>query len=102
MALYLETNGQSNIANQKMEKHLCIFVNYPQNNWLRKLAIAKITANNNKSASTKLFLFFATKNFHLYISFGKVKLFNISTCKQIFNQKALDISGNMQITLKFV
>ena len=36
------------------------------------------------------------------MSFDKVELFDTRTCKQIFNQKALDISRNMQTTWKFI
>ena len=64
--------------------------------------MAKFAANNNESISIKLFPFFATKDLHPHISFDKVKLFNASICKQIFNQKALDISGNMYTIQKFV
>ena len=78
-----------------MERYFCTFVNYQQDDWLEKLAIAKFAANNNESASTKLLSFFATKSLHLRISFEKIELSNASTCKQILNQKALDISGNI-------
>ena len=39
---------------------------------------------------------------HSYISFDKVKLSNASTREQIFNQKSLDISRNMQTTWEFI
>ena len=80
-----ETDGQSEIANREMEKYLCTFVNYHQDDLLRKLAIAEFAANNNKSASTELFSFFATKNLHLYMSFHRVEFSDASTCKRIFN-----------------
>ena len=58
--------------------------------------MAEFTAINNKSTSIKLSSFFAFKDLHLHISFNKMELSNASTFWQIFNQKALDISGNMQ------
>ena len=85
MAFHLETNGQSEIANQELEKYLCTFVNYQQDDWQGKLAIAKFAANNNESTSNKLSLFFATKGLHLRVSFDKVELSNASTRKRIFN-----------------
>ena len=85
-----------------MEKHLCTFVNYQQNDWPGKLAMAEFAANNNESASIKLSPFFATKGLHLRISFDIVELSDISTCKQIFNQKPLNIFRNMQTTWKFI
>lgn len=67
-----------------MKKYLCIFTNYQQVDLLKKLAMVKFAANNKISASTKVFLFFITKNFHLEISFNIVELSNASTYKQIF------------------
>ena len=64
--------------------------------------MTEFAANNNKSVSTKLFLFFVTKSLHPYKSFEKVKVFDIYNHKRIFNQKALDISRNMQIISEFV
>ena len=101
-AFHPETDGQSENANQEMERHLCTFVNYQQDDWPEKLAMAKFAANNNESASTKLSPFFATKGLHPCMSFDKVELSDASTRKRILNQKALDISGNMQTTWEFV
>ena len=58
--------------------------------------MAEFAPNNNKLVSIKVLTFFAIKDLHLYISFDKVRLFNINTCKRIFNQKTLNISENMQ------
>ena len=52
--------------------------------------MTEFTANNNKSASIKLSLFFTIKSLHPCISFDIVKLSNINICEQIFKQKALD------------
>ncbi len=83
-----------------MEKHLCTFVNYQQDDWSAKLAMAKFAANNNELASIKLFPFFASKDLHSCINFDIVDLSNANTCKRIHKQKALDIFGNMEITWK--
>ena len=64
--------------------------------------MAEFAANNNESASTKLSPFFATKSLHHCMSFNRVEISDASSRKQIFNQKALDISGNIQITWEFV
>ena len=92
MAFHPEIDRQSEIVNQEIKRHLRTFVNYQQDDWLRKLAMLKFAANNNESTSTKLSPFFATKGFYPRISFNKVELSNASTCKRIFNQNALDIS----------
>ena len=54
-----ETDGQSEIANQEIEKHLSTFVNYQQDDWVDKLPMTEFAANNNNSLSTKLSPFFA-------------------------------------------
>lgn len=84
---YPETDRLSEIANQEIEKHLCIFVHYWQNDQSKKLAMAKFAANNNKSASTKQFLFLASKDLHPCMSFNIVDFFNPDTCKWIYKQK---------------
>ncbi len=99
---YSEINEQSEIANQEMERHLCTFINYQQDDWSEKLAMAEFAANNNESASPKLSSFFATKGLHSRMSFDIVDLSNASTCERILKQKALNISRNMKTTWKFV
>ena len=101
IAFHLETDGQSEIANQEMEKHLQTFVNYQQDNWSEKPAMAEFAANNNESASTKLSPFFASKGLHPRMSFDIVDLSNANTRERIYKQKALDISGNMETTWEF-
>ena len=96
-----ETDRQSEIANQEMERHLRTFVNYQQDDWSDKLAMAEFAANNNESASTKLSPFFATKGLHPRMSFDIVELSDTSTRERILKQKALDISGNMEATWEF-
>lgn len=45
--------------------------------------MAKFAATNNKSASTKLLLFFATKAMYYRINFDIVNLLNINTYEWI-------------------
>lgn len=64
--------------------------------------MTEFAANNNELTSTKLSLFFATKGLHLCMSFNIVELSNANSRKRTFKQKALDISGIMKTTWKFV
>ena len=64
--------------------------------------MAKFKANKNKSAFTKLFSFFTTKDFHPRMSFNRIDFSNTSTHELIFQQKALDISGKMEIIREFI
>lgn len=47
-----------------------MFVNYQQDDWLKKLVMAEFKANNNKLTSTKLSLFFIIQSLHPRISFN--------------------------------
>lgn len=60
--------------------------------------MAEFVANNNVSASTQLSSIFATKGLYSYMSFDIVELFDTNTHERTLQQKALDISGNMQTT----
>ena len=60
-AFYPKTDGQNEITNQKMERHLQVYVNHFQDNWIDLLPMAKFAANANLSASTKIPPFQATR-----------------------------------------
>ena len=84
-----------------MEKHLHIFVNYQQDDWSDKLPIAEFAANNNNSASTRLFPFFASRDLHSHMSFDVVDLLDTTTRKRINKKKAINISEAMQSIWKY-
>ena len=73
-AFHPETDGQSEIANQEMERHLWTYVNHFQNNWVDLLPMAKFAANANPSATTKIPLFQATRGYVPRMSFDPVNL----------------------------
>ena len=89
-------DGQSEIANQEMEKHLCIFINYQQDDWANKLLMAEFAANNNDFASTKLSPFFASQGLYPRMSFDIIYLSDKTTHEQINKKKAIDISKAIQ------
>ena len=64
--------------------------------------MAEFANYKNKLAFTTLSPFFTSKRLHPYISFDKVPFSSANTCKRIFDQKALEIFGNMQTTWKFI
>lgn len=47
-----ETDGQSEVANQEMERYLRAFCNYGQDDWTDILPIAEFAANNLESVTT--------------------------------------------------
>lgn len=89
---HLEIDGQSEIVNHEIEKHLQNFIHYQQDDWVDKLPIAKFAANNNKSISTKLTSFFVLKGLHLHISFDIIDFSESTTCKRINKKKDINIS----------
>ena len=95
MSFHLETDRQSEIANQEMEKHLRTFVNYQQDDWVDKLPMAEFAVNNNNFLSTRLSPFFASRGLHPRMSFDVVDLSDTTTCKRINKKKAIDFSEAM-------
>ena len=79
-----------------------MFVNYQQDDWSKKLAMAKFAANNNKSTITKLSPLVVTEGLDPCMSFDIVDISNVNTYKRILNKKALDISRNMETICEFV
>ena len=73
-AFHPETDGQSKIANQEMERHLRTYVNHFQNDWVNLLPMAKFAANANPSATTKILPFQATRGYVSRMSFDPVDL----------------------------
>lgn len=59
-----ETDGQTEIANQALKQYLRAFVHYDQENWAEYLPFAEFQANTDKSATTGLSPFWATKGYN--------------------------------------
>ena len=91
-----ETDGQSKIANQGMEKHLRAYVNHFQNDWIDLLSMAEFAANANPLATIKIPPFQATCGYVPRMSFDPVDLSKESTRKRLANTKARSIASNME------
>ncbi|KAH8152704.1 uncharacterized protein LAJ45_02928 [Morchella importuna] len=63
-AFHPETDGQTERLNAVMEQYLRGYVSYQQDDWVKWLAMAEFSANNQVSASTKATPFFANFGFH--------------------------------------
>ena len=85
-----ELEGQSEIANQEIKRHFCIFVNYKQDDCSLKLAMAEFIVNNNVSISSsiKLSSLFPTKSSHPRISFDIVELFDTFLVSGSFSKRS--------------
>jgi len=56
-AFHLQTDGQTERMNQKLEQYLRMFIDYQQEQWLEWLGTAEFTYNNKVQTSTKVSLF---------------------------------------------
>ena len=60
--------------------------------------MTEFAINNNISASSKLFSFYATKSLHFHMSFDILELSDTSIYRWIFKQKVFNIFENKQTT----
>ena len=100
-AWHPETDGQSEIANQEMERYLCSYVNHFQSDWVKHLPMAEFSSNANTSATTKLLPFLASRGYILRMSFDPVDLTASSTRERLANAKAKSIADRMQEVWEF-
>ena len=101
-AYHPETDGQSEIANQDIERHLRSFTNYNQDDWVDLLPMAEFAANSAPSATTGVSPFMATKGYEPRMSFDPVELSASSTRERLANAKARAITNDMQKVWNFV
>ena len=95
-AWHPETDGQSEIANQEMERYLRSYVNHFQDDWVDHLPMAEFASNANTSATTTVPPFLVSRGYIPRMSFEPVDLTASSTRKRLANAKARLISDQMQ------
>ena len=96
-AWHPETDGQSKIANQKIERYLRSYVNHFQDDWVEHLPMAEFSSNANTSATTKVPLFLVSRGYIPRMSFDpSVDLTASSTREQLANSKVKLIADRMQ------
>jgi len=65
-AYYLQTDGQTEIINQKIEVFLRHYINYRQDSWTKWLATAEFQYNDKEHAATGHSLFYMNYGRHLW------------------------------------
>ena len=95
-AFHPETNSQSEIANQEIERHLQTYVNHFQDNWVNLLLMAKFAANADLYATIKIPPFQTTRRYVLRMSFDPVDLSEELTRERLVNTKAWSIASNIE------
>lgn len=68
-AYHPETDGQTEIVNQEMERYLRAYCNYQQDDWDEWLIDAEAAANSAPSATTTISPFFATNGYEPRMTF---------------------------------
>ena len=68
-AFHPQTDGQTEIVNQEMERYLRTYVNYQQDDWVEWLPQAEFAANAAISATTKVTPFFANYGYEPRMTF---------------------------------
>ena len=100
-AWHPETDGQSKIANQEIERYLRSYVNHFQDDWVERLPMAKFSSNANTSVTTKVPPFLVSCGYIPRMSFEPVDLTALSTRERIANAKATSIANRMQEVWEF-
>ena len=94
-AFHPETDGQSEISNQEMERYLRTYVNYQQDDWSDWLPMAEYSSNASTSVSSTMSPFFVNYGFEPRMSFEPVGIEGTAR-ERILKQKAKDIHVNME------
>ena len=100
-AWHPETDGQSKIANQEIERYLCSYVNHFQDDWVERLPMAEFSSNANTSATTKVSPFLVSRGYIPCMSFDPVDLTASSTRERLANTRARSIADCMQEVWEF-
>ena len=101
-AWHPETDGQSEIANQEMERYLRSYVNHFQDDWVERLPMAEFSSNSNTSATTKVPPFLVSRGYIPRMSFEPVDLTASSTRERLANARAKSITDCMQEVWEFI
>jgi len=99
-AFHPETDGQTERANQDVERQLRTYCNYMQNDWSKWLPMAEFADNNATSSGTSMTPFFANKGFHPRMSFSPDDTAYTTARGRIGAARAEDITGTMQNILE--
>ncbi len=98
---HFQINDQSEWVNQNVERYLCFFCSYIQNDWFKWLLMIKFVDNNVLSSAIFLTFFFMNKSFHSHMSFDSDIIEYESTRERLQIDRVKNISEQMNKTLIF-
>ena len=82
-AWHLETDDQTEIVNAAVNKYLCAFISFTQDDWVDYLPIAEFVMNNQVNKSTGISLFFTNYSFNLCLEIESAGLYLLILSVQI-------------------
>lgn len=100
-AYHPQTDGQTERANQDVERGLRTYCNYLQDDWAKWIPMVEFSDNNNTSSATSLTPFYFNKGFHPRMSFDKDCTSYESTRERLQASKAEDIAARMEQLLEY-
>jgi len=98
-AFYLQTDGQTERANQELEQYLRMFVDYCQDQWPDWLGTAEFAYNNKVNSSTKVSPFMANNGRNPRMGFEMRKKGKVIRAEE-FMAKMKEIQEEAQAALK--
>ncbi len=98
---HFQIDDQSKQVNQNVERYLCSFCSYMQNDWSKWLLMIEFVNNNILFSIIFLILFFMNKNFHSHMSFKSDIIEYESTCERLQITQVEDIFNHINKTLIF-
>jgi len=98
-AFYLQTDGQTEQANQELEQYLRMFVDYRQEQWPDWLGTVEFTYNNKVSNSTKVLPFMANNGQNPRMGFEMRKKEKVLRMEE-FVAKMKEIQEEAQVALR--
>jgi len=100
-AYHPEIDGQSERANQDVERGLRTYCNYMQDDWAKWLPMVEFSDNSNTFSATSMIPFYFNKGFHPRMSFDSDTTDYETTRQRIEARKADDIVTRMSELLTF-
>jgi hypothetical protein len=100
---YLETNDQSEIANQKMKRYLRSYCDYQQSNWVKWLFMTEYASNAIIFVFIDIFVFMTNYDFESRMSFDLIEsLESRSVRERILRIKEVDMTKKMKEVFEFI
>ena len=99
-AYHPQTDGQTERANQDVERYLRSYCNYMQDDWSTWLSMAEFADNNAQSSATQMTPFFLNKGFHPRMSFDADPTEPTTSRERLQVEKAKDITAHMETALE--